>query len=117
MEVPFADNRRKFTGRPTALQTEDLVYIGIFLTLTTTGKANVCMNLQNSMKECSGMCDSFMLMNSVSSEFLRTNYFYHAVCNINFVLIQEHSIPFLCACFLIQTRHDRFQIKDHKSSL
>lgn len=80
MEVPFADNQRKFTGRPTALQTEDLVYIGIFLTLTTTGKANVCMNLRN-LKECSGMCDSFMLMNSVSSEFWRTNYFYHAVCN------------------------------------
>lgn len=55
------------------------------------------------MKECSGMCDSFMLMNSVSSEFWRTNYFYHAVCNINFVLIQEHGIPFLCPCFLIQT--------------
>lgn len=61
---------------------EDLVYIGIFLIFIIIGKVNVCMNLWNLMKECFGMCDSFMLMNFVFFEFWCINYFYYVVCNI-----------------------------------
>lgn len=81
---------------------EDLVYIGIFLTLTTTGKAKRVYEFSTKLERlCSGMCDSFMLMKSVSSGFWPPNDFYHAVCNIHSVLrgIQDYGAVFYCGLF------------------